>query len=187
MLESFNKYLLLGEGISPWREVHHPLYGKVEVGGRKKNWGRQPPSFLLEEECHRNMAFTLYHADQMPLARIQSTRVKPLSGDLYEVTAVVENRRLAPTRSAIDVKHKITPADVVSLSGKPAAVILGMSSAEPFFQNPREQRRDPARIQLDSIPGGGAMYVRWLVKGQGPYSVTVSSAKGGVHRATTRP
>ncbi len=80
--ESFNKYLLLGEGYVPWEEVTHPIYGTVEVGGQKKNWGRQPPSFLLEEECHRNMAFTLYHADQMPVVRVQAIEVKTLDGGL---------------------------------------------------------------------------------------------------------
>ena len=66
--------MLLGDGFVPWHEVDHPQYGKIEVGGFKKNWVRQPPSFLLEEECHRNMAFTLYHADQMPLVKIQIDR-----------------------------------------------------------------------------------------------------------------
>jgi hypothetical protein len=183
-LESFNKYLLLGEGVVPWEEVNHPLYGKVEVGGAKKNWGRQPPSFLLEEECHRNMAFTLYHADQMPMVRVQSVRVKPLGGNVDQVTAVVENQRAIPTRSAIDVKNNITPPDRASLDGKNATVILAMTSSEPFFLQPREQVRDPARIKTPPIPGYGAVYVRWLVKGQAPYVVKVSSAKGGAHQFT---
>ena len=184
-IESFDKYLLLGEGVAPWEEVEHPLYGKVEVGGRKKNWGRQPPSFLLEEECHRNMAFTLYHADQMPLARVQSISAKRLGKGLCQVTAVVENQRLIPTRTAIDVKNKITAPDIAALTGKNALILLGITSSEPFFQRPREQVRDPARIKLAGIPGNGVMYVRWLVKGRGPYTVKLSSVKGGVDRMTT--
>ena len=42
---TFNKYLLLEEGTIDWKEVEHPQYGKVEIGGLKKNWIRQPPSF----------------------------------------------------------------------------------------------------------------------------------------------
>ena len=97
---AFDKYLLLGEGVVPWREVDHPQWGRVEVGGFKKNWGRQPPSFLLEEECHRNMAFTLYHADQMPMVRIGEVRVVRLDRNLFQITAALENERLIPTRSA---------------------------------------------------------------------------------------
>jgi len=57
--------VLLGDGFVPWQEYDHPTYGKIEIGGRKKEWGRIPPSFLLEEELHRNMAFALYHAGMM--------------------------------------------------------------------------------------------------------------------------
>lgn len=182
MVESFDKYLLLGEGTVPWQEVRHPVYGKVEVGGLKKNWGRQPPSFLLEEECHRNMAFTLYHADQMPQVRLQALDVKPLGGGLAQVTAIVENQRLIPTRAAIDVKNRLTPPDTVSFAASNAAPILGLTSSEPFFQNAREQPRQPACIELATVPGHGVVYVRWLVKGQGPFTVAVQSVKGGRHR-----
>jgi hypothetical protein len=183
-VESFDKYLLLGEGTVPWQEVNHPLYGKVEVGGLKKNWGRQPPSFLLEEECHRNMAFTLYHADQMPKVRLQSVDVKRLGDGLSQVTAIAENQRLIPTRSAIDVKNRITPPDVVSLTARNATVVLGLTSPEPFFQSAREQVREPIKIELASVPGHGVVYVRWLVKGQGPFTVTIQSVKGGRHSLT---
>ncbi|MEZ4654724.1 MAG: M14 family metallopeptidase [Candidatus Eisenbacteria bacterium] len=48
-------------------EIDHPDYEKVEGGGTAKvSSGRVPPSFLLEEELHRNMAFTLT-AEAMPL------------------------------------------------------------------------------------------------------------------------
>lgn len=186
-LESVNKYLLLGEGVVAWQEVDHPQYGKVEVGGKKKNWGRQPPSFLLEEECHRNMAFTLYHAEQMPRVRIQAVDVKPLDGGLQQVTAVVENERLIPTRAAIDVKHKITPPDIVAIDGKDVRVITGLVSSDGLFRTPREQQRQPGEIKLTTIPGHGVVYVRWLVQGQGPFCVTLTSVKGGVDRRSTSP
>ena len=182
MQHTFDKYLLLGEGFVPWNEVDHPQYGKVEVGGMKKNWVRQPPSFLLEEECHRNMAFTLYHADELPLVKIQSVEVKPLGGNLRQVTAILENPKVCPTHSAADVKRKITPPDIVSLTGDNLKVVLGLKSNEQFFQNPTEQRRDPARLKLDTIPGRGIVYVRWLVERDGPLTVGIESVKGGRDR-----
>jgi hypothetical protein len=181
----FDKYLLLGEGTVAWKEVDHPQYGKVEVGGMKKSWARQPPSFLLEEECHRNMAFTLYHADQMPLVKIQSADVKPLRESLFEVTAIVENQRLIPTHSAADLKHKITPPDEVSLAGDNVKVVLGMTANEPFFLQPEEQPRRAERMRLKNIPGNSVVYVRWIVQGPGPYSVDIASVKGGTDRLRT--
>ncbi len=179
--QSFNKYLLLDEGLAPWKEVEHPQYGKVEVGGMKKNWVRQPPSFLLEEECHRNMAFSLFHADELPLVKIQSVETKLLGGDITQVTAIIENPKKVPTHTSSDVRRKLTPPDLVTLTSedKNFKVIAGMTSSEPFFRNPAEQKRQPAKMKLESIPGHGIVYVRWLVQGQGPFAVNVVSVKGG--------
>jgi len=184
--ERFNKYLLFGDGTVPWKEVDHPQFGRIEVGGMKKNWGRQPPSFLLEEECHRNMAFTLYHADQMPQVQIQSAAAKRLPGGLVEVTAAVVNPKLTPTRAATDVTHHVTPPDLVSLEGKDLKVSLGLWSDSPFFQDAREQKHRPEQVRVPRVAGMGAVYVRWLVRGAGPYTVRVQSVKGGSDRREVR-
>lgn len=182
----FNRSLLLGEGMTPWREVDHPQYGKVEIGGVKKSWVRQPPSFLLEEECHRNMAFTFLHAMEMPKVVIQSVDVVakyPAEG-IYQVTAIVENQRLIPTHSAADRARRITPPDEVSLSGDGLKIHAGWISGEPFFEDAREQAHDPARLRLENIDGRSVVYVRWLVGGTGPCAVSVKSIKGGSDQKT---
>ena len=202
VLQRFNRDLLLGDGYVPWHTVQHPVYGKIEVGGLKKNWVRQPPSFLLEEECHRNMAFTLYHADQMPLVRVQSIDVRPFDppaeakpGDkprdkkppdenLFQVTAVISNQRLIPTHAAIDVEHHITPPDLVTISGPNVKVLVGLTAPDQFFEEAGEQKRHPDTLRLKTIPGMGAMYVRWIVTGNGPYTVRVQSYKGGIDSKT---
>jgi len=181
---AFDRYLLLGDGSIPWREFDHPTFGKIEIGGFKKNWVRQPPAFLLEEECHRNMAFTLYHADELPLVKVTSARAIMLAGDLREITAIIENPKITPTHSVADVRGKITPPDLVTVSGAELQVLSGMSSNEAFFQQPSETKRNPHQIKLDSIPGHGLIYVRWLVRGAGPYRITVETVKGGQHELT---
>lgn len=186
-LHTFDRYLLFGGGIVPWHEVDHPLYGKIEVGGMTKNWVRQPPSFLLEEECHRNMAFTLYHADQMPQVEVQSIEAKPLPGGLTEVTAVIANHKVIPTHAAADVQHRITPPDRVTITGPAIDVVLGLKSTDRFFRSSDEQKRQPATLEFRSIPGRQAVYGRWIVRGAGPYTVTVVSPKGGRAERTSEP
>ncbi len=176
----FNKLLLFGDGFVKWHEVDHPQYGKVEVGGFKKNWIRQPPSFLLEEECHRNMAFTLFHADQMPKVGIESIQAKDIGGGLTQVTVTVVNDRITPTRAAVDIKRGITAPDRVTLVNKEVKVILGMTDSDPLFRSPSEQKHHPRVMKLRSVPGQGHVHVRWLVKGKGPFTVRVESVKGGV-------
>ncbi len=175
----FSRDLLLGDGIVPWHEVEHPLYGRIEVGGFMKNWMRQPPAFLLQEELHRNMAFSLYHADQMPRVKVQSVDVKPLAGGLTQVTAVISNERMLPTHAAVDLAHGITGSDLVTLSSPHVKVLVGMTSPDQFFLGAVEQKRRPGTLRLANVPGMGAVYARWIVSGEGPYVVRVDSVKGG--------
>jgi hypothetical protein len=181
--ERFNKWLLLGDGVVKWHEVDHPQFGKIEVGGTRKNWLRQPPSFLLEEECHRNMAFSLYHADQLPRVAVSEVTAKPLGNDLFEVTATVSNDRMIPTRIASNQKNKLTPPDRVTIAADGLRVLAGFTADNRLFDKPQEQRREPQVLELESISGMTARYVRWVVQGKGPYTVTVNSTKGGVASA----
>jgi hypothetical protein len=57
-------------------------------------------------------------------------------------------------------------------------------SDDPFFTQPKEQRRRPATLHIETIPGMSARYVRWLVKAEGPLAVEIRSTKGGVARKT---
>jgi hypothetical protein len=141
---------------------------------------RQPPSFLLEEECHRNMAFTLYHADQMPQVKVQSVTSREIEGGLMEVTAVISNPKLIPSRLAVDVKNSITISDRVTIKAKELKVVAGLVASDRFFRGAREQKRKPGELRVETVPGMGVVYCRWIVKGVGPYTITVRSAKGGV-------
>ena len=55
------------------------------MGGWKKTQGRVPPRFMNEELCHRNMAFSLYQADEMPLMKAGEATVEPLGGGVHRV------------------------------------------------------------------------------------------------------
>jgi hypothetical protein len=176
---AFNRFLLLGDGIVKWHPVIHPELGPIEVGGLKKNWLRQPPAFLLEEELHRNMAFTLYHADQGPLVRIHHATAKQVGPDLWQVTAIVGNQRLTPTRLAVDVQHKITRPDLASLTAADGKVVAGFVSDDAWFEGAREQEHEPGVLRIEAIGPEDVVYVRWLVAGRGPFTVTIDSIKGG--------
>jgi hypothetical protein len=175
----FDKLMLMGDGLVEWQEIEHPVYGKVEVGGLKKNWGRQPPGFMLQEECHRNMAFTLYHADQMPMVAIREVTSKDLGNGVREVTAIVENKKLTPTHSAVDLKQKITRPDWVSIKGENLTLLTGQYSSDVLMRNASFQEREPATMKIPSVDGNSILYVRWLVTGEGKITVEIDSVKGG--------
>lgn len=185
-LYKFNKELLLGDGIVPWKKYNHPQYGEIEIGGYKKLYTRINPGFLLEEDAHRNTAFTLYHASQTPKLEFAETTVKPLGEDVFEVTAVVANRRLIPTRLRHEIKNKIDLPDFVSLEG--ASVLAAYQVTDKdlnLTKIPEYSLGD--RVAFDSVPGNDEIIARFVVKGRGPYRLSVISRKGGTVRTEVRP
>ena len=174
----FDRLLLLGEAFVPWHKVQHPQYGEIEVGGFKKQYTRAIPAFLLPAEAHRNMAFTLYQARQMPLVRVDSVATRPLGAGLTEVTAIVTNDRIVPTHTQQDLEHRISRPDYVTLAGR--KVLAGFRVTNPLQDIAEEQKRHPERIEVDNIPGRSTVTVRWIVSGSGPMTITADSEKGGV-------
>lgn len=174
----FNKSLLFGSAFVDWKEFDHPVYGKVEIGGFKKNFGRAHPGFLLEEDAHRNMAFTLYHAYQTPHLVIDEIEEKKLGGGLKQVTAVVTNTRIIPTHASHDLKNNIERPDYITLEG--ADVQAGMIVENRDRNQTTEQKHSPEKLEVENIPGMDSVVVRWIISDDDNYTVTVNSAKGGV-------
>jgi len=174
----FNKNLLFGSAFVDWKEYDHPTYGKIEIGGFKKNFGRAHPGFLLEEDAHRNMAFTIYHAYQTPHLVIDEIDEKNLGGGLTQVTAVVTNTRIIPTHASQDLKNNIERPDYISIEG--ADVQAGMIVENRDMNQTVEQKHSPAKLEVNNIPGMESVVVRWIISNDDDYTVTVNSAKGGV-------
>jgi hypothetical protein len=173
----FDRLLLFEDAFLPWEEVDHPVYGKVEVGGFSKNFGRLHPGFLLESDAHRNMAFVLYNAWQTPKLEVSGIKVREMKGGLREITATVSNLRMMPTHSAQNIKYRITPPDYITLGGP--TVISGMVVTDPLNNVTIEQKKDPATIRIENIPGYGKVIVRWIARGKSPVTVNVRSVRGG--------
>ncbi|GAA4447158.1 hypothetical protein GCM10023189_03180 [Nibrella saemangeumensis] len=179
----FSKYLLFDDAYVAWKSYKHPQYGDIEIGGSKKNFIRNHPGFMLEEDAHRNMAFTLFHAYQTPKVDVHSITARSLGNGLTEVTALVVNQRVIPTHSAHDVKYKIERPDYITLKG--ANVIAAMVVENADMNLAREQKNNPATIEVPNIPGMGSVRVRWLVRGsKDKYTVEVDSRKGGLVEKT---
>lgn len=174
----FDKSLLFGDGIVGWKEYDHPQYGKIEIGGVKKNFTRADPGFLLESDAHRNMAFCIYHAYHMPKLVIEEISEKSLGGGLTEVTIVVTNQRMIPTHSSQDLKYRIERPDYITIEG--ATVVAGMKVENRDLNITTEQKNNPATIEVENIPGLGSVTVRWIISGGKNYSIKVDSRKGGV-------
>jgi hypothetical protein len=179
--------LLFGSTFRPWKPFDHPLYGPVEIGGFVKESQRVPPPFLIEEMCHRNAAFVLYHADQLPAVSWTDLKVEPVAPGVHAVTATLRNDRLIPTVSEQAARRDLGQPDRATLAGEGLRVLAGGVLRNRDTGELDPVRFEPARLRLEAgVPGGGTVHLRWLVQGTGEAAVTLESPKAGTRRATVR-
>ncbi len=173
----FDELLLFGEGIVPWTAIDHPQFGKIEIGGMKKSWTRTAPSFLLEDMCHRNMAFTLFHAYHLPQVQIDDVKITSLGNGLSQIDVILVNHRMIPTRSDHEINNRFTRPDWLSLED--ADVVAGFIVTDPLLNKTLEQKNKPERITINSVPAMSTVQVRWIIAGKARGELIFDSVKGG--------
>jgi hypothetical protein len=67
----------------------------------------------------------------------------------------------------------------VALTG--GTVIAGYRVTNERTGESIEQESNPARMELTNIAGRALERIKWIVRGNGPFTVTVTSEKGGAH------
>ena len=173
-----NDRLTFGGNFIEWHAFRHPLYGDIEIGGFVKQAQRVPPTFLLEELCHRNAAFVLHHADQMPRLVLEEARAERLGPDLSVVTVTVRNTRMIPSRARQAAARKLGLPDEASLAGAGLTVIGGGTLVDRDRGEVRLVERDPAHLKLEEGVGSeGVLRLRWYVRGRGTATVTYRGQK----------
>ena len=184
----FDDFLEMGDQYVEWAAFDHPVYGPVEMGGWKKLSGRVNPRFLSMELFHRNMAFTLHHADQMPLMTMGETSVERVNGDLFRVRVDIRNERLIPTITERGRQNKVVRPDLLTVEGN-AEVIAAGWVADKNRPGPTQMidQEDLNRIIVRSgHPGRTTRTVEYLVRGAGSMTVQYSAVKGGTVQTTVQ-
>jgi hypothetical protein len=183
----FDDHLEFGEQYVEWEPYEHPDFGAVELGGWNKMRGRVPPRFMNEELSHRNMAFTLYQADEMPKMSVGETNVEKLSGDVYRVRVDFENPKVAPTITRRAADNNVVPPDLITVAGRNVEVISAgwvQNKFRPGATNLIEQN-DLGRIMVRTgHPGRATRTIEYLLRGSGEAVVRYDSVKGGSAEAT---
>ena len=187
----FDDYLEFGDQYVEWKEFEHPEYGTVEMGGRwKKTQGRVPPRFMNEELCHRNMAFALYQADEMPMMKMGENRVEKIGNGIYKVWVEFSNPKVAPTITEKAAQNNVVRPDLLTFAGDMEIISAGWVN-DPLtdeYLNPitREiDQKDLKRIMIrNGHPGKTSRTIQYIVKGSGKANITYDSVKGGTISTT---
>ncbi len=159
--------VLFGQTFDEWTPIEHPTLGEVLVGGGTRFSSRIAPPFMLEEECHRNFAFTMFHAMQMPELEFAFLGIRPLGAGLFEITVEIENPRIIPTRTEIARRNRIGTPDRIILEGSGLEVVASgrLDRRTDRAMEPTEHR--PWRILDDrGVPGRGFRVFRFIVRGE---------------------
>jgi len=179
----YHDLVLLGEQFSDWKPYRHPLYGDIEIGGVKKFGRRVPPLFQLAETCHRNAAFCLYHADQLPRLEVEKAEVQKVKNDLFQVDVSVANSRVTPSIAAVAVQNKLHRADLFKVAGSKVELVAAGQLVDKFRGLTRKIKvRDNAFWVEGGVAGFGRLDFRLLLKGTGKVDLVYDSLKGGTKR-----
>jgi Zinc carboxypeptidase len=189
--------LVFGQVFTDYTEFDHPQYGKILVGGTNKWSGRNTPTFMLEEECHRNFAFTMYHADNMPMLEFERYEVRKVEGadgvgetGLWAVTVQIRNTKAIPTRLALARNKKIGTNDLLICEPGDGATLVtagrvgggGRGGFRGFGGGPNEWFRkqmspvkhEPGRIQIaEGIGSRSSGFFRFIVRGGEGATITL--------------
>jgi hypothetical protein len=203
--EFFDKYIDMDNTAISIHEIDHPQLGKVTIDrDTTKLSGRVPPSWLLEELCHRNMAFCLLHADEMPLPIIKDVSAEKIASGFYRLKVTLYNERLMPTMSAAAVANMVPRPDTLSIDGNIKALAAGQAAGtgmpagvpsqfRRFFRGRGAadsdvtfiDQKDLKNLKLtNGIPGRSEVEYHFLVEGKGNVTVKLDCAKGGKHTKT---
>jgi murein tripeptide amidase MpaA len=145
----WNDEELDGKAFIPWTKFDHPQLGEVEIGGYKMKFFRQnPPEKLLEQECKKNMQFTLVHMKALPKLNISDIEVEEVSEKIRKVTAVVNNIGYQPT-SGTEVAQKLKKYSTVKAE-------LEVVNGEVVSKE--------KEIDLGHLEGWSKKKVQWVVK-----------------------
>ncbi|HAR36355.1 MAG TPA: peptidase M14 [Acidobacteria bacterium] len=175
----YHQLVLMGEQLVEWKPYQHPLYGEIEIGGVKKLGRRVPATFRLAETCHRNAAFCLYHADQLPRLKLEKVNVKKLENGLYQLDVRIANDQVTPSISSQAVQRKLHRFDRLKIEGRARLLSAGiLTDRFRELAEPVKVRQNYFQVE-NGIPGFGYVDFRLLVEGSGEVNLVYDSLKGG--------
>ncbi len=182
--KTFQDLVQFGDTIVPYTEYDHPKYGKILIGGTKRYSSRVNPPWALEEGCHRNFAFTMYHADEMPQVSWGLEQVRSLGNSIWQVTIEIKNEKVIPTITAQARNNNIGKRDYLDCKTGNRAEVVAAGTVSSFLPtatlNAIDSDKNPARLwNARGIGSRGTRLYQFLVSGTGSVDLEYYSEKGG--------
>ena len=140
---------------------------------------------MNEELCHRNMAFTLYQADEMPMMKMGEHKVEKIGDGVYKIWVEFSNPKVAPTITAKAAQNNVVRPDLLTLQGN-VDIISASWINDPLtndYLKPVTQEIDQHDLKRIMLRNGQtsktSRTIQYLMKGSGKVTVKYDSVKGG--------
>lgn len=163
-------------GFVDWRPIEHPDFPgkKVEVGGFVPFVRLNPPAAMLDGLGEKHFNFLTKVLESFPSIRLAETKVEPVGGGVYRVTAALRNDGYLPTMPAMGrVNHEAFPLWAEIQLPEGAKLLTGT----------RKRQQGP----LEGVSGSSTF--TWLVQSPaGPATIKVTApAVGTVEKKIDLP
>jgi hypothetical protein len=136
-----------GLGFVAWREVPHPVFGTVEVGGIDPLVKRNPPASELEQLAEKQTAFLVELLERMPRLEVGAPTVTRLGPGLWRVETTVANIGRLPTATRMGRTTQALPPIVARVS----------TPVDRVPQGDRVRR-------IDGIDPGESVVLSWILR-----------------------
>lgn len=137
-------------GFVDWQQVEHPDFPgqTVEVGGFKPFYRQNPPAKVIDELTGKHVSFLSLLASERSRVKINESKVEPLGGGVFRVTAKVATSGYLPTMSEM---------------GETTGVHQRLQ-AQLVTPEKTTYLKGPPRVKLGRIEPGAQREVVWLVR-----------------------
>ncbi|MGP1347659.1 MAG: M14 family metallopeptidase [Phycisphaerales bacterium] len=171
----FRDKLQFGEPFTEYTEVEHPQFGTVLVGGLNKWSSRITPNFMLEEEAHRNFAFTMFHGGEMPKLSFDRIKVQRHAERVWSVTVEIRNEKIIPTRTARARQASIGTNDLLICTAPRGGSVVASGKMDGWWDTTMgEVRFEPGRVQYpEGIGSRGSIVHRFFIEGSAGDTVAI--------------
>ncbi len=162
---------LEGEGFVDWTSHNHPTLGEVEIGGFVPFLKVTPPPEKMKDTLSFHTDFYLELMGKLPILKIDSTKVKALGDDLYQITVYLTNEGWFPTSTAQGRRAR---------TAWPIRVEIEISDNQMIFSGRKI-------VTIPFIGGSGEVEdVEWTIKGKEGSAVTFTAQSPRLDSVTTR-
>jgi hypothetical protein len=157
-LLAFSDKELGGAGFVEWTPFQHPTLGEVEIGGAVPFADNTPPAGMIEVLLGGQVPWVFELSKKMARIKIGKTEVKPMGKSVYQVKVWVENIGYLPYPTAMGKRNRRIQPVVVTLEGDGFEIVEGRK-----------------RSLIQSVEGGRAASVTWIVHAEKPTKLTVKA------------